>query len=65
MFDKPENAVLIAITKLKFVECSLGDEKEVLEKATDENNFHGYNVVPCEQDDQEHMTQLVEAIILQ
>jgi len=56
MFDKPENAVLIAITKLKFVECSLGDEKEVLEKATDENNFHGYNVVPCEQDDQEHMT---------
>jgi len=57
VFTSPKDAVLVAITKLKFVEEVIGDWEDVLQAVTNEenvaNNFCNFTLIPCEQDDED------------
>ena len=66
MFNHPEKAVLVGISKIKFVAESIGEWEDIEEAATNPkdkmNNFCGYKVLPVEQLDEISMADFANAL---
>ena len=66
MFDKPEEHIVIGVTKTRLFSDLLGDEEDILSVAQGENgetsSFKEYTVVIVEQDNVTSMQDMIKAV---